>query len=143
MHAVGVAQARRADLAVQQGVVNRVKHPVAHASQRGKTSQHPVTGADGITEGRNAQQGQAAEQNWTRTHAVHHKTRQRLHRARDHKKYRHQKTQLRVTDVERLLEPRKQRRQQQLAVVADQMRQTDQADDAGVTPQGNHTGWPA
>ena len=140
VHAVGMAQTGRADFAVQQRVVRRMKHPVAQAADHRKARQHPVTGADRIPQRRHAQQGQAAKKNRSRAKPVHHKTRQRLHRARHGEKNRHQKTQFCIADQKLVLEPRKQRREQQLAEMADHVGQTDQANHAGVVAQGNGAG---
>ena len=100
MNAVGVAQARRADLAVEQRVVHRVKHAIAHAAHHSKAGQHPVTGAERIAQCCHAQQAQSGKQN----------------------------------------QPRKQRRQQQLAEMADHVGQPHQANHAGIAAQGRGLG---
>lgn len=130
-----MAQARRADAPVEQGVVHRVKHAIANTRQHREPGQHGVAGAGRKTKRRQAEQGQAAEQDGPGSEAVHHKARARLHRTRHHEKDRHEEAQFGVADLEGVLEPGEQRRQQQLAVVADEVGNADQADDAGVSAQ--------
>ena len=139
MHAIGMAQARTADLAVEQRVVNRVKNAIAQPGKYHKAGHHPVAGADRITKSGNTNQGQAGKEYGTRAKTVHHKARQRLHRTGHHKKDGHEKAKLGIADTEFRFEPGKQRCQQQLAEVADQMAGADQADHAGVRPQ-RHAG---
>jgi hypothetical protein len=135
MCAVRMPQARRADLAVEQRVVDRVKHAVAHTGDDRTAGQHPVSGAQRITKSRQADQTQTQKQNWPRTEPVHRKARQRLHHTRHDKENRHQPAQLDIADRKLALQPGKQRRQQQLAEVADQVRRAHQADNARVLPK--------
>ena len=86
-----------------------------------------------------APDGQPGKQDGAWAEAVHHKTRRRLHRTGHDKKDRHQKAQLGVADLEHVLEPGKQRGQQQLAEMADHVGQTDQPDDTRVlAKRGSH-----
>ncbi|MFT6697698.1 MAG: hypothetical protein ACJAR7_000739 [Polaromonas sp.] len=39
-------------LAVDERVVNQVKHAIANTGQHRKASQHPITGAHGVAQGR-------------------------------------------------------------------------------------------
>ena len=130
-----MAQPRLGDAAVEHRVVHRVEHAVADAGHHRPAGQHPVALAGGIAQRRHAQQRQAAEQHRPRAVAVDPEARQRLHDAGDDEEDRQQEAQLRVADLERVLQPREQRRQQQLAEVADAVRQADQADDGGVAAQ--------
>ena len=130
-----MAESRGADLAVEQRVVGRVENTVADSAYDGESGQHPVAGADRITQRRDTEQGQAAEQHRTGAEAVNNEARQRLHRTRDDEKDRHQKAQLGIAHLKLVLEPGEQRRQQQLAEMAERMRHADQADDAGVAAQ--------
>ena len=140
VHAVGMAEPRRADLAVEQRVVGRVKDAVADAPDDGETGQHPVAGADRVTECRNAEQRQPAEKNRPWAEAVDDETRQRLHRTGDDEENRHQKAQLGIADVKLFLQPGKKRRQQQLAEMAERMGQADQSDDTGIAAQRRAAG---
>ena len=88
MHTVGVAQPRRADLAVQQGVVDRVEHAIADTGHRRKQRQHRVAGAAGKAQRRQPDQGQPAHQYRARAEFVDDKTRKRLHRAGHDEKHR-------------------------------------------------------
>ena len=140
VHAVRMAQTRPTHLAVQQRVVHRVEHPVADTCHHREESQHAVAGAGGKPHGRRAQQGQPGKQDGARPEAVHHKTRRRLHGAGHDKKDGHQKAQLGVADLEHVLEPRKQRGQQQLAEMADHVGQTDQPDNTRVLAKRGRQG---
>ena len=135
MHAVGVAQTRRADPAVEQRVIDRMKHAIAQSANHGKAGQHPITRAPGVAECSQANQRQTTEHHRQRTQTVHHKAGGRLHRAGDHEKNRHQKTKLGVAHAKFGLKPRKKRCQQQLAKVTDQMGHAHQTNDAGVLAQ--------
>ncbi|MNL37314.1 hypothetical protein D3C87_1594560 [compost metagenome] len=95
-----MAQARRTDAPVEQGVVHRVKHAVANARQHREPGQHGVAGAGRKAKGRQAQQGEPRKQNGARTKTVHRKTRTRLHRARHHKEDGHEEAQLGIADLE-------------------------------------------
>jgi hypothetical protein len=53
--AVRMAQARRADLAVDERVVDGMEHAVAHARDDGEERHRPIVGAECKTERRGAQ----------------------------------------------------------------------------------------
>ncbi len=136
VRAVGMAQPAGVHLAVEQGVVGRVEHTIAQAGHHRAGGQHGVAGGRGIAQRGQPQQRQPAQQHRPGAEAVDHKARCGLHHAGDDKEDRQQQAQLGVADVEFRLQPRKQRRQQQLAEVADGMRQAHQADHAGVLAPG-------
>jgi hypothetical protein len=137
VEAVGMAQARRADLAIEQRVVDRMEHAVADAGQDRAAGHRPVAGAQREAERRQPEQRQPAEQDGPRPHAVDQEAGGGLHAARDDEEQRHQEAQLGVAGVERVLQPGKQRRQQQLAEVADHVGQADQPDHARILAQGD------
>ena len=136
MYAVGVAQPVSADFAVQQRVVDRVKNAIADAAHNCKRGQHPVTGADGIAKCSSTQQRQARKQDRPGAVAVNPKTRHRLRGTRHPKKQRQQKSQFGVAHAKFSFKPREKRRQQQLAEVADKVRNTYQAHHVGIGAQG-------
>ncbi len=116
-----------------------MEHAVADAGHDREERQHPITLARGKPEGRGGEQPQAAEQNRPRPHAIDHETRQRLHGARDDEEDGHQQAEFDIADRESLLEPREERRQKQLAEMADAVGHADQSDDRGVA--ADVAGW--
>jgi hypothetical protein len=127
-----MAEARRVHLAVEQGEVDRMEDAIADAGHDGEQQQHRVMRAGREAEGRSGQQTEAGEQDRPRAEAVDDEARQRLHGARDDEEDRHQEPELRVADRERFLQPREQRRQQELAEVADAVRDADEGDQGRV-----------
>ena len=125
-------QPRRMHLAVQQRVVDRMEHAIADAGHHREADEGPVARAEREAERRDRQQAQAAEKDRPRPVAVDDEPRQRLHRARDHEEDRHQQAELGIAHAERVLQPGKERRQQELAEVADAVREPHQADDGRV-----------
>ena len=115
------------DLAIEQGVVDRMKDAVADAGDDREERQHRVARARREAECRRGEERDAAEQDRTRAETVDDEARHRLHRARDDEEDGEQDAELGVAGVEGVLQPREERRQQELAKVADQMSQADKA----------------
>ncbi len=132
VHAERMAQPGRLYLAVQQRVVHRMEHAIADARDHRPQRQQRVARAGREPERRGAEQGEPGEQHRTRPEAIDRKTRGGLHHARDDEEDRHQQAELGVADIEGLLQPRKQRCQQELAEMADQVRQADETDQVGI-----------
>jgi len=111
MHAVGMTQAQRTHLAIEQRVVHRVENTIAHACNDGEKDQHPVARASRETASRQPQQRETAKQYWSRAESIHHKARASLHGAGGNEEHRDQETKFGVTRIERVLEPGKEGRQ--------------------------------
>ena len=109
-----------------------MEHAVADAGHHRAGQQHPVVLGQRIAERSHAEQPQADEQNRSRSQLVDDEARRRLDNARDDEKGRQHRTQLNEADVELVLQPREQRREHQLAEMADCMGQSDQADELRV-----------
>ena len=106
-----MAEPGRVDLAIEQRVVDRVEHAVADAGDDGADGEHQVARARRVAEGGEREQAEAGEQHRARPEAVDDEARERLHRAGDDEEDRQQHAKLGVADVERLLQPEKERRQ--------------------------------
>ena len=132
VHGERVAEPRSMDLAIEQRVVDRMKDAVADAGNHRESEQHRIAGARCEAEGGDGEQGQAAEQDRARTEVVDDEARERLHAARDDEEDRQHEAELGEADVERVLEQEEERRQQQLAEMADAVREADQAHDLEV-----------
>ena len=136
---VRMAQPWRADLAIDQCVVHGVKDAVADARHHGKQRHDPVAGAERKTKCGNTQQRKARKQDGARAVAIHQEPRGGLHGAGDDEEHRHQEAQLGIADVEGILQPGKERSEQQLAEVADHVGEAHQADHAGILAKAH--GW--
>ena len=128
------------DLAIEQGVVDRMEDAVADPGDDREADEHRVARAGGEAEGSDSEQREAAEQDRPRPEAVDDEARQRLHRARNDEEDGEHEAELGVADVERVLQEEEQRRQQQLVEVADAMGQADQTHHGGVVAR-RRRGW--
>ena len=135
MHRKAVAQALRRHALVQNREVHRVERRIAQSGQCGCQHQSVVALRHAGQQTRHGKAAERGKHHRPGTGAVHHKARQRLAHARDHKEHRHQQAQLGIAETEFGNQPGKQRRQQQVEKVRRTMRQPDQSNGARVLAQ--------
>jgi hypothetical protein len=135
VHRETMRQPRLGDALVQQGVIGRMEHAIAAAGDKGAQHQLQIAVRAGQQQRRHAQQRDAAEQHGARAQPVDHEAGHRLADAGDHEEHRHQQAQLGIAQMELRLQPRNQRRQDDMIKMRRAVRQPDQRDDFGVLPQ--------
>ena len=110
----GVGYARLADATIENCEIRRMKNTVAQPRDGREHHQHRVTGTRCQAKRRQSQQRHAAKQDLQRAIAINQKSREKLPDAGNDEKHRHQKTQLGVAQSERILNPWKQRRENEM-----------------------------